>query len=340
MGTVALLMLAGSSGMFAAEEKSGQIEEIKEEVGKLNETYDRVASEIAKLEEAKDIPREAANLEQLTKTYLDANAPGSQNVGARGLFKALDEGENRLKKSIAQLEKKFAEPGLDPDLRKSISEFAETPRKSLAELIILRKQALTRREAISDFKNFCAQLIDVYEKLQNVDEDMAKEKIRSAVKKKLQAIKSGSVTPQADIKFEVKGTVKLDVGDEKKNANIEPNRSEKKSSEVAVPARKSVPGVYEISDLDTAPVCKFQARPQYPIEARKSGLTGEVVIDCLIDAKGEVSNAEVFRSSQKVFEAAALAAIRKWKFRPGRKGDQNVITHLNITIAFSHTETI
>jgi len=93
--------------------------------------------------------------------------------------------------------------------------------------------------------------------------------------------------------------------------------------------------IFDISKLDQAPQPRFQARPQYPFEMRRAGISGEVVVDFLVDTNGDVQNAYAVRSSQREFEAAAVQAVSKWKFKPGRKGGRNVITHMQVPIVFT-----
>ena len=57
--------------------------------------------------------------------------------------------------------------------------------------------------------------------------------------------------------------------------------------------------VYDISRLDRVPTPKFQARPQYPFELRRAGVEGEVVVDFIVGANGEVRNARAIRSALK-----------------------------------------
>jgi TonB family protein len=92
---------------------------------------------------------------------------------------------------------------------------------------------------------------------------------------------------------------------------------------------------FDISMLDQTPVARFQARPQYPFEMRRAGINGEVVVDFVVDTNGEVQNAYAVRSSQREFEAAAVQAVMKWKFKPGKKGGQDVNTHMQVPIVFS-----
>jgi periplasmic protein TonB len=96
--------------------------------------------------------------------------------------------------------------------------------------------------------------------------------------------------------------------------------------------------VFDISMLDQTPAAKFQARPQYPFEMRRAGIAGEVVVDFIVDTNGDVQNAFALRSSQREFEAAAVQAVSKWKFKPGRKGGRDVPTHMQVPIVFTLNE--
>jgi periplasmic protein TonB len=96
--------------------------------------------------------------------------------------------------------------------------------------------------------------------------------------------------------------------------------------------------VFDISMLDQQPAAKFQARPQYPFEMRRAGIAGEVVVDFIVDTNGDVQNAYALRSSQREFEAAAVQAVSKWKFKPGRKGGRDVPTHMQVPIVFTLNE--
>jgi protein TonB len=61
--------------------------------------------------------------------------------------------------------------------------------------------------------------------------------------------------------------------------------------------------------------------PDYPWHARRRGLEGTVAIAVSVDAAGMVEEAAVRRSSgHPILDAAALGAVRGWRFRngPGR----------------------
>ena len=61
-------------------------------------------------------------------------------------------------------------------------------------------------------------------------------------------------------------------------------------------------------------------QPVYPRDALRDGVSGEVTVAFTINADGSVSGAKVASSNpRRVFDAAALEAIRKWKFEaPGQ----------------------
>ena len=64
---------------------------------------------------------------------------------------------------------------------------------------------------------------------------------------------------------------------------------------------------------------------QYPAEARAAGVEGRVLVRYDITAQGRVANAVVVAATPKgVFEAAALAAVYTWRFRPALAGGKPV----------------
>ena len=59
------------------------------------------------------------------------------------------------------------------------------------------------------------------------------------------------------------------------------------------------------------------ADPAYPAAARAAGIEGQVQVAYDVTAAGRVENAVVLTAEPAgVFEEAALAAVRSWRFRP------------------------
>ena len=94
-------------------------------------------------------------------------------------------------------------------------------------------------------------------------------------------------------------------------------------------------GIFDPRVLDRTPVARFQARPEYPLEMKRTGSAGEVLVEFVVAADGSVRDARAVRSSQREFEDAAVRAVSKWTFRPGQKDGRNVPTRMQVPIVFS-----
>lgn len=91
----------------------------------------------------------------------------------------------------------------------------------------------------------------------------------------------------------------------------------------------------DLSRVSTTPVPVFQARPVYPFELRRAGVSGEVVIDFIVNTEGRVVNAFILRATDIRFGESALAAVQQWVFRPGTVNGQPVNTHMQVPIIFT-----
>jgi protein TonB len=78
--------------------------------------------------------------------------------------------------------------------------------------------------------------------------------------------------------------------------------------------------------------------PQYPRDAARNNITGWVQLEVLVNPDGTVRSARVLDSKPKgLFEAAAVQAVLRWKFKPKvvnglpvqQKGSQKIEFNLN-----------
>ncbi len=76
--------------------------------------------------------------------------------------------------------------------------------------------------------------------------------------------------------------------------------------------------------------------PVYPQQAREQGIEGAVVVGYDVSAAGRVVNARVVSSEPPgVFDAAALAAVRSWRFNaPVVDGNAQAQANLRSTVEF------
>jgi TonB family protein len=88
---------------------------------------------------------------------------------------------------------------------------------------------------------------------------------------------------------------------------------------------------------DHMPIVTRQDRPTYPYSLRMSGNRGSVLIDFVVDLQGNVVHVAVLKSSHPDFEAPAVEAVLKWKFKPGIKEGHPVSTHMQVPIFFDLT---
>jgi len=96
--------------------------------------------------------------------------------------------------------------------------------------------------------------------------------------------------------------------------------------------------VFNLADLDQIPVATYQAKPVYPFEMRRAGIPGEVTVGFIVDTTGIVREAYVVKSTQRDFEAAAVQAVAKWRFRAGKRGGKSVNTRMQVPIVFNLSE--
>lgn len=93
--------------------------------------------------------------------------------------------------------------------------------------------------------------------------------------------------------------------------------------------------LFNVKDLDQQPQPRLRAQPRYPAELKRQGITGECLVEFIIDTNGNIVAAQIVRSTNREFENAALEAVRKWTYRPGKKGGRAVNTRCQIPLQFS-----
>jgi RNA polymerase sigma factor (sigma-70 family) len=93
--------------------------------------------------------------------------------------------------------------------------------------------------------------------------------------------------------------------------------------------------VFEIAKADLKPKATIPPKPIYPEELKRLGVAGNVTLDFIIDAEGDVRNATVVSSTQSECEGPAMEAMKKAKYSPAGIAGQPVNVHLQITIRFT-----
>ena len=87
--------------------------------------------------------------------------------------------------------------------------------------------------------------------------------------------------------------------------------------------------------FDEAPELLTFVGPVYPELAREAGIEGTVMLRVLVDADGKVLSADVIRSDvTPAMEAAAMAAARRFVFRPAKQGTNPVSAYMAVPVTF------
>jgi TonB family protein len=74
--------------------------------------------------------------------------------------------------------------------------------------------------------------------------------------------------------------------------------------------------------------------PDYPEAAQRAGREGVVVIKAVIDEQGKVTNPQILRSLDPILDEVALAAVRRWRFRPAIRLGKPVRVNYILTVDF------
>jgi protein TonB len=82
------------------------------------------------------------------------------------------------------------------------------------------------------------------------------------------------------------------------------------------------------------PVAVRQVAPEYPEQLKDTHVMGLVLVKCTVDVQGNVIDPVIEKSSNEGFDQSALAAIKKWKFKPAQKDGAPVALKVSIPIKF------
>lgn len=92
-------------------------------------------------------------------------------------------------------------------------------------------------------------------------------------------------------------------------------------------------GLFSLADLDQKPRALHQPSPTLtPDLRRKAPATVHILF--LVGTDGRVENPIVQKSTDAAFEPPALAAIKQWKFEPGKRNGQPVRFRMRVPITF------
>lgn len=98
---------------------------------------------------------------------------------------------------------------------------------------------------------------------------------------------------------------------------------------VAPPPVDTVPPRFDAAYLDNP-------APLYPASAKRAGEEGRVLLRVLVSADGSARTVEIAKTSGfDRLDAAAIDAVRQWRFVPAHRGGAAVAAHVNVPVVFT-----
>jgi TonB family protein len=96
-------------------------------------------------------------------------------------------------------------------------------------------------------------------------------------------------------------------------------------------------GAYKPGNGVTTPVLVREVKPGYTSEAMRAKIQGSVLLQCVVQTDGSVTDIQVVRSLDPVFglDQEAIKAARQWRFRPGTLREQPVPVLITIELSFT-----
>jgi protein TonB len=77
-----------------------------------------------------------------------------------------------------------------------------------------------------------------------------------------------------------------------------------------------------------------QIKPVYTELARKARVAGTVIVEAIIDERGNVTNVRVLKGLPMGLDRSAADAVEKWKFKPATLEGRPVKVYYVLTVNF------
>jgi len=103
---------------------------------------------------------------------------------------------------------------------------------------------------------------------------------------------------------------------------------------VIAPPSDALPAFGEYVYVEELPEAISKATPEYPDIARQSSMEGTVVVQALVGKDGKVKDTKVVKSVP-VLDDAAVAAVKRWVFKPALSNNKPVAVWVAVPVKFS-----
>ncbi len=96
-------------------------------------------------------------------------------------------------------------------------------------------------------------------------------------------------------------------------------------------------GAYQPGNGVSMPRLLREVKPNYTSDAMRAKISGEVLLECIVNTKGEVTDVKILRSLDATFglDQEAIKAARQWRFSPGTRLGEPVPVVISIELSFT-----
>jgi TonB family protein len=96
----------------------------------------------------------------------------------------------------------------------------------------------------------------------------------------------------------------------------------------------ALPKIGDYVYVEELPEALTRVPPVYPVEARRTGIEGTVMVQCLALSDGTVGDVRIVKSIPGLDEAAA-ACVRQWRFKPAMAKGQPITVWVAVPVKFT-----
>jgi protein TonB len=130
------------------------------------------------------------------------------------------------------------------------------------------------------------------------------------------------------------GCARQSAGSSVPSAESEPApRTPAPALSAAPPSDEQNPKFGDYVYVEELPEAITKVAPIYPEDARKSGITGIVMVQALVRTDGTVGETRVVKSIPAL-DDAAMGAVKRWRFKPAMAGGHPVAVWVGVPVRF------
>lgn len=93
-------------------------------------------------------------------------------------------------------------------------------------------------------------------------------------------------------------------------------------------------GAYNVGGSVRPPILTYSPAPEYPQDARKAKLSGQVIVAMIVDSNGQPQNVHVARGLGNELDEKAVEAVQQYRFKPATRDGEPVPVNLKVEVNF------